>query len=86
MSDIMKTTRTIFYSWELLEMPSSVVSGIQQTPDQNTETALGTSGLEQALLGPPFLLETGSKVEDSEPPHFTDPSHSAVPSLQGPTP
>lgn len=53
-------------------MPSRVVSGIQQTLDQNTETALGTSGLEQALLRPPFLLETVSKVEDSELSHLTD--------------
>lgn len=53
-------------------MPSRIVSGIQQTLDQNTETALGTSGLEQALLRPPFLLETVSKVEDSEPSHLTD--------------
>lgn len=65
-------TRTIFYFWELLEMPSRVVSGIQQTLDQNMETTPGTSGLELALLGPPFLLETVSKVEDSEPPHLTD--------------
>lgn len=53
-------------------MPRRVVSGIQQTLDQNTETALGTSGLEQALLRPPFLLETMSKAEDSELSHLTD--------------
>lgn len=60
-------------------MPSRVVSGIQQTPDQNTEMARGTSGLEQALLRPPFLLETVSKVEDSEPSHLTD---TLIPSIQ----
>lgn len=53
-------------------MPSRVVPGIQQTVDQNMGTSLGTSGLELTLLGPPFLLETVSKVEDSEPPHLTD--------------